>query len=306
MYIIVNFLLVLKKKGINKFYMETLLEVKSLRKKYSNFLLKDISFSLKSNTITGFIGVNGSGKTTTIKLILNLIKKDFGCIEFRGRDSTIFEKEFKNQVGFVFDSDYFYSKLTINQMKNIIAPSYINWNNSQFNKFLNDFNLDKNQKISFLSRGMCMKFSLALALSHNAKLLILDEATSGLDPLVRSEVIQILHDLKKNNNDMSIFLSSHITSDLDKIADRIIFINEGKIILDESKENLLINYGLVSGKNKYINSSNKKKFIYIKEDTEHFNGLTDNLKMLKSQIPNLEFTSPTIEDIMINYIKDQS
>src|SRR5690554_3950074 len=175
--------------------MENILEVKSLTKTFQDFTLKNISFSLPKGFITGFIGPNGSGKTTTIKLIMNLLKKDSGEINVFGLDHLKHEKEIKNRIGFVYDESHYYEELTVEDMKRIIAPMYIKWDEEQFKSYIKEFDLPRNKRIKELSRGMKVKFSLAVALSHHADLLIMDEPTSGLDPVVRSEILDILYNV---------------------------------------------------------------------------------------------------------------
>ncbi|MGQ0437074.1 ABC transporter ATP-binding protein, partial [Bacillus sp. B-TM1] len=209
--------------------MNVVLEVNNLNKSYGNFSLKDVTFSLNTDCITGFIGTNGSGKTTTIKAILGLILKDSGKINFLGKDMDKHERKSKNKIGIVLDEGYFYDELTVKEMKNVIAPSYTEWDEPVFQNYIKKFNLNLEQKISTLSKGMRMKFAVALALSHHADLLIMDEPTSGLDPLVRSELMDILLDFMKEPG-KSVFFSTHITSDLDKIADMIILIDNGKVL----------------------------------------------------------------------------
>ena len=165
-----------------------MLEIKNLTKDFNKFKLDNVSFKLEPGYIMGFIGPNGAGKSTTIKLIMNLLKKDSGEIKVFGKDHIQFEKEIKNRIGFVYDESYFYEDLTIRQMKNIISPFYKKWDEKLFNKYIKDFDLDLNQKIKKLSKGMKMKITLAIALSHNADLIIIDEHTSGLDTIFRSEI----------------------------------------------------------------------------------------------------------------------
>ncbi len=173
--------------------MENILEINNLNKSYKGFSLKNVSFSLKPGFVMGFIGPNGAGKSTTIKLIMNLIKKDSGIINIFGKDNIDNEKEVKSKIGFVYDENYYYEDLTIKDMKNILAPFYANWDNKVYEKYIKDFKLPSNKKIKDLSKGMKMKFSLAIALSHKAELIIMDEPTAGLDPVFRSELLDILY-----------------------------------------------------------------------------------------------------------------
>ncbi|MDT3498801.1 ABC transporter ATP-binding protein [Bacillus toyonensis] len=281
--------------------MNTVLEVKNLNKAYENFSLKDVTFSLNQDCITGFIGTNGSGKTTTIKAILGLVLKDSGEINFLEKDIDKHERKSKNKIGVVLDEGYFYDELTLKEMKNVIAPSYTAWDEQVFLKYIKRFNLNLGQKISTLSKGMRMKFAVALALSHHADLLIMDEPTSGLDPLVRSELIDILLDFMKEPG-KSVFFSTHITSDLDKIADMIILIDDGQILIDEEKDALVETHALVKGDNQLINNQTKKLFLNLSQTNYGFEGITHKIDDVCRLMPGVLMERPTIEDIMLSYI----
>ena len=281
--------------------MNALLEVKNLNKAYENFSLKDVTFSLNQDCITGFIGTNGSGKTTTIKAILGLILKDSGKINFLEKDIDKHERKSKNKIGVVLDEGYFYDELTLKEMKNVIAPSYTEWDEQVFLKYIKRFNLNLGQKISTLSKGMRMKFAVALALSHHADLLIMDEPTSGLDPLVRSELIDILLDFMKEPG-KSVFFSTHITSDLDKIADMIILIDDGQILIEEEKDALVETHALVKGDNQLINNQTEKLFLNLSQTNYGFEGITHKIDDVCRLMPGVLMERPTIEDIMLSYI----
>ncbi|MCR6790049.1 MULTISPECIES: ABC transporter ATP-binding protein [Bacillus cereus group] len=281
--------------------MNALLEVKNLNKAYENFSLKDVTFSLNQDCITGFIGTNGSGKTTTIKAILGLILKDSGKINFLEKDIDKHERKSKNKIGVVLDEGYFYDELTLKEMKNVIAPSYTEWDEQVFLKYIKRFNLNLGQKISTLSKGMRMKFAVALALSHHADLLIMDEPTSGLDPLVRSELIDIFLDFMKEPG-KSVFFSTHITSDLDKIADMIILIDDGQILIDEEKDALVETHALVKGDNQLINNQTEKLFLNLSQTKYGFEGITHKIDDVCRLMPGVLMERPTIEDIMLSYI----
>ncbi|PEA94475.1 sodium ABC transporter ATP-binding protein [Bacillus cereus] len=281
--------------------MNALLEVKNLNKAYENFSLKDVTFSLNQDCITGFIGTNGSGKTTTIKAILGLILKDSGKINFLEKDIDKHERKSKNKIGVVLDEGYFYDELTLKEMKNVIAPSYTEWDEQVFLRYIKRFNLNLGQKISTLSKGMRMKFAVALALSHHADLLIMDEPTSGLDPLVRSELIDILLDFMKEPG-KSVFFSTHITSDLDKIADMIILIDDGQILIDEEKDALVETHALVKGDNQLINNQTEKLFLNLSQTKYGFEGITHKIDDVCRLMPGVLMERPTIEDIMLSYI----
>lgn len=286
--------------------MVPILEVKGLRKKFKNFSLKDIDIKLDNGYIMGFIGPNGAGKSTTIKLILNLLNKDAGEVRIFGKDHLKAEQEIKNRIGFVFDENYFYEELTVSEMKWVIAPMYKAWDENAFNRFLREFDLPPKSKIKDLSKGMKMKFSLAIALSHGADLLIMDEPASGLDPLVRSELLAILSELIQDEN-KGIFFSTHIISDLDKIADYVTMIHQGEIILSMAKDDLINNYGLVRGGKEVLNVLNKdtrKNFIGIKENQFSFEALVKDRKQAKKLFGDkVIIEKPTLEDIMLYHTR---
>lgn len=281
--------------------MSTILEINNLNKKLGTFSLNNLSFNIPEGCIAGFIGANGAGKTTTIKSILGLVQKDSGTIRILGKNLEQNEQELKNNIGVVFDEGYFYEDLTLEQMKNIIAPAYSNWDEKVYKNNISHFNLDKKQKISTLSKGMRMKFAIALALSHHSKLLIMDEPNSGLDPLVRSELMSLLLDFMKEEG-LGVLFSSHITSDLDKIADILILIDNGKILLNEEKDTLLDTYGLVKGDTKELNEASRKLFLKISETQFGFSGITAKKREVRQLMKSVQIERPTIEDIMLGYI----
>ena len=281
--------------------MNSVLEVNNLNKAYDHFSLKNISFSLNEDCITGFIGINGAGKTTTIKAILGLVLKDSGKINVLGKNIDDHERTVKNKIGIVLDEGYFYEELTLKEMKNVIAPSYKEWDESIFSAYIQQFHLQLDQKISTLSKGMRMKYAIDLALSHHADLLIMDEPTSGLDPLVRSELMDILLDFVKKPG-KSVFFSTHITSDLDKIADMIILIDDGRILLNEEKDELLDTHALVKGDNHLINEKTKKLFLTLHQSKYGFEGITNRRAEVRRTMPDVLIERPTIEDIMLTYI----
>ncbi|MEH7107952.1 ABC transporter ATP-binding protein [Bacillus sp. JJ1764] len=283
--------------------MKTILEVRNLKKDLDDFNLDNVNFSLKEGCITGFIGVNGSGKTTTIKTILGLYPKDGGSISVFGKDIEKNEYDVKNRLGVVLDEGYFYEEMTLKEMKSVIAPAYENWDETIFLNYIQKFDLDLRQKISNLSKGMRMKFAIALAISHHADLLIMDEPTSGLDPLVRNELMQILLDFMEEDG-KSVFFSTHITSDLDKIADMLIFIDKGRIIINESKDELLDRHALVKGDSHLINEETSKLFLSIRQTSFGFEGITDKKELVCEQMNDVVIERPTVENIMLAYVKE--
>jgi ABC-2 type transport system ATP-binding protein len=283
--------------------MEPILEITNLRKEYEGFTLKDITLTLQKGYIMGFIGPNGAGKSTTIKLVLNLINRDGGRIKVFGMDNIKYETQIKNRIGFVLDENFFYDEITVKEMKNIIASFYKRWDDKAFDKYMRKFELPYSKKIKELSKGMKMKFSLATALSHNAELLILDEPTSGLDPVVRREFIDILSDVIQDEN-KAIFFSTHITSDLDKIADYVTFINNGEIVFSNAKDEILENYGLVKGSNELINDNNKGVFIGLREYGYGFEALVKDKRQARKVFGDkILIEKPTLEDIMVYYTR---
>ncbi|MPM60209.1 ABC transporter ATP-binding protein YtrB [bioreactor metagenome] len=282
--------------------MENILEIKNLNKSYEGFSLKDVSFSLKPGFVMGFIGPNGAGKSTTIKLIMNLVKKDSGTINIFGKDNIDNEKEIKSKIGFVYDENYYYEDLIIKDMKNILSPFYKNWDNKIFDKYIKEFKLPSNKKIKDLSKGMKMKFSLAIALSHKAELIIMDEPTAGLDPVFRSELLDILYGIIQDEN-VSIFFSTHITNDLEKIADYITFINNGEIVFSQPKDKVLEDYAIIKGKKELLDSDIRKEFISIRENSFGFEGLTNSNNVKKLFNGEVIIERPSLEDIMVYTVR---
>lgn len=282
--------------------METVLEVKNLAKDYESFSLNDISFKVKKGSITGFLGINGSGKTTTIKSLAGLTLPTSGEIYFFGEkiDSKN-ESRIKSKIAFLLDGNYYYPELKLKVMKKIFSRAYPNWDENVFNKLMQAFELNPNQKISTLSKGMKARFSLALALSHGAELIIMDEPTEGLDPLMRESFVCILKDLAQKG--ITIFLSSHITSDLDKIADEVILIHDGNIMLQEEMKNLKASYFAVSGDISMLSGDNEKMFLRISKDENEFTGTyRGNKDDILNQFPDAKIRSANLEEIMFGNI----
>ena len=224
--------------------MNNALEVRQLRKEYDEFLLNDVSFELPRGTIMGFIGANGAGKTTTIKMILDLIEKDGGQVFLFDEDGQDALPAHKEDLGVVLDESGFPEFLTVDQVNRILKKIYARWNEDVFFDYLTRFDLSRNKVIKEFSHGMIKKLNLAVALSHDAKLLILDEATNGLDPLAREEILDVFLDFIQDE-DHSILISSHILSDLEKICDYITFLKDGEVVFSEQKDVLLEDYGML-------------------------------------------------------------
>jgi len=259
-----------------------ILEVKKINKKFSNFHLNDISFNLPKGYIMGFVGPNGSGKTTTISLILNMLKKDSGEILLFGKDNIVNEDIVKNDIGVVFDSSFYVDSWTVADVEKANSLFYKEWNHHTFENMLKRFELPKKQKIGEFSKGMQMKLMLSCAFSHNAKLLILDEPTSGLDPVTRNELLELLQEYIKDG-EKSVLFSSHITTDLENICDYITFINKGKIVFTDNMEKFLESFKVIKGKLKDLTKELEKDIIGIRKSNVGFEGLitSDKINKLK-------------------------
>lgn len=273
------------------------LEIKNLKASIGNFSLSDINFSIEKGTIMGFIGKNGSGKTTLIKTILNMIPKTSGEVLFDGIPLYGNEEEVKAKIGVVFDSLIYPPNLKPSKIKKMISPFYKTFDNERFDQLMKRFGLDPNEKLSAYSKGMQMKFGVVMALCHNPELIILDEPTAGLDPIARADVIDLLLELMQNEQ-RSILFSTHITSDLEKIADYITMIDNGKVVFSKIKDEMLDTYFLAHIDREAITDVIKSELIGIKETTFGYEGLCPtNLKL--QNVVGVKTVRPTIEDIML-------
>jgi len=279
--------------------MDNILYVDNLCKKYKNFKLNNVSLKLPKGFIMGLIGENGAGKTTLIKLIMNLVKKDSGEIKVFDIDNLKFEREIKDRIGFVYDEVCYYDHMSLKENGNMVSMLYSKWDKDKFNYYLNKFELNKDKKLKELSKGMRMKFSLCIALSHGAEFIIMDEPTVGLDPVVRSEVLEELQSLMENEN-MGVLISTHITSDLEKIADYITFIKDGSIIFSKSKDEIMESYKIIKGDCNILTKEVEKHFEGISKNRFGFEGLTSQVDKVREILgDNIVVDRATIEDIMI-------
>lgn len=284
--------------------MENILEVKNICKRYDGFELKNVNLSLPKGMIMGLIGENGAGKSTTIKAILNIINTDSGEVKIFGLDNKKCEKELKEDIGVVLDDSFLSDYLNPKDINKIMKNIYKRWDEKLFFKYMDDFKLPIDKLSKDYSSGMKMKLKIAVALSHHPKLLLLDEPTSGLDPIARNEVLDIFQEFIQDENN-SILVSTHITSDLENIADYITFIHEGEIILSKSRDELLENYGIARCTEKEFNKIEKNDFIKYKKNKYEYDVLVkDKFEFRKKY--NIEIIDkPTIENIMIIYIKGE-
>lgn len=287
--------------------MENAIKVKGLSKHYSGFELSDVSFSLPRGTVMGFIGRNGSGKTTTIKLIMGLIHKNSGSIEVLGKEMGPDSADVREKIGFVYDEQAFYGGImTVRNVGKMTGRFYKEWNNEEFSRLIKNFNLDPEQKTDALSRGQRTKLSLVLALSHNAELLIMDEPSSGLDPVFRSEFIDILYRIIQDEH-RSILFSTHITTDLEKIADYITLIDNGRIVFSEAKDDILDRYKIVKGPLRRLGEKGREMCAGVREMRTGFEALSTSADKLASLIGADAITErATLEDIMVFTVKGAS
>ncbi|CZR97386.1 ABC transporter ATP-binding protein YtrB [Clostridioides difficile] len=276
--------------------------IKNLNKTYKDFSLQNVSFSVPKGSIMGFVGENGAGKTTTLKAILNLISYDSGNIEIFGLDNKKNEKEIKEQIGVVFEGSNFHENLNLDNVSKIMSKIYKNWNHALFKDYLKKLRVPENKLIKEFSKGNKMKLSIAVALSHNPKLLILDEATSSLDPIVREEILDIFLDFIQDE-EHSIILSSHITSDLDKIADYITFIHKGKIVFSENKDELINNMGILKCKPSDFNNISKEDYSYYRKSQFGYEVLLNDKYRFIAKHPNFVVDNTSIEEIMLFYVR---
>ena len=276
------------------------IKIENLSKKYEDFELKDVSFNVPCGSIVGLIGENGAGKSTTIKAILDLTEKESGVVEILG--STTLDKETKEHIGVVFEGNNFPEELNAKELNNVLKNIYKYWNEEKFYGLLYDFKLPIQKKIKDYSRGMKMKLAILVALSHGTKLLILDEATNGLDPIIREEILDILLDFIQDETHTVLF-SSHITSDLEKIADYIVFIKNETVFLNASKDELIYEYGILKCKKEDFDKIDKEDIItYIKRENIYEILIYDK-KEKKNKYKDLNIDKVTLDDIMLMYIK---
>ena len=282
--------------------MENVVELKNVTKKFKDFSVENINLQVKQGFVTGFIGANGAGKSTTIKMMMNLLKPDAGKVNVFGLDYRTHEKEIKERIGFVYDDNVFYEALNLKDIKRIIAPAYKRWDNSLFYQYVERFELPLNKALKKFSKGMQMKASLAIALSHHPELLIMDEPTSGLDPIFRRELMNLLQEIMMDGK-LTVFFSTHITTDLDRIADYIVFIQKGKLVFNQSIDEVAENYALVKGGIDLLDRDTEKAFVHVHRAATGFEALTDNRKAAESIFGDSVIIEPaSLEDIMY-YLK---
>lgn len=275
------------------------IEMNHVTKSYKTFTLEDVSLCLPAGCIMGLVGENGAGKSTTISLLMNAVRRDEGDIKILGTDNT--KKEFlhvKEDIGVVLDEAYFPEILNARNVNSIMKKTYKKWNEEQFFAYIKKFRIEEKKKFKDYSRGMKMKLAIAVALSHDPKLLILDEATSGLDPIIRDEILDIFNEFTRKE-DHSVLISSHIISDLEKICDYIAFLHQGKLLFCEEKDQLLEKYGILHVTKGELESIPKEAIVGIRESK-----YARELLVKKHEISDAFETEPVgVEDIVLYLAK---
>lgn len=280
--------------------MEYALQLINVTKQYKDFKLDNINIKLPQGCIMGFVGENGAGKSTTIKLILDLINRDRGQITVLGKDNKIDFNSIKENIGVVMDESSFPDNLNAKEINKFMKRIYKTWDEDKFFKLLKQFSIAEDKSIKDYSRGMKMKFSIAVSLSHDSKILIMDEATSGLDPIVREEILDIFLEFIQDESN-SIFISSHIISDLEKICDYITFIHKGKIVFSEPKDELLEKYGILKCSEKELEKIDVSAVKGIRKNKFGVEALVFKNKIKGSYV----IDKANIEDIMLFHVKEQ-
>lgn len=280
---------------------KNVIEIKNISKDYGDFRLDHVSFCVPEGSVCGFIGQNGAGKTTTIKAILDVIKVDEGEIFVFGQNVKKDSAKLREDIGVVFDEMGFHEFMTGKDINIMMKNIYKNWDVEAFFAYLKRFSLPANKPCGDFSRGMRMKLQIAVAMSHHAKLLIMDEPTSGLDPIVRNEMIQIFREYVIEE-DHSILLSSHITGDLEKIADEVVFINGGKIVLAGNKDEILEKHGLLKCKKSELGELSRSLIVHAEEETFGATVLVNDKKACEKLYPGMVIEQASLEDIMLFYV----
>ena len=285
--------------------MENILEIKNLTTEYDRFKLNNINLNLPKGTIMGFIGENGAGKTTTMKTVLNIVNRDSGSIKVFGKDNIKEEELIKEDIGTVLNDSFLSEYLTPKDINKIMKNFYRTWDEKLYFKYIEHFKLPENKMSKEFSSGMKIKLKIIVALAHHPKLLILDEPTSGLDPIARNEILDLFQEFIQNE-EHSILVSSHITSDLEHIADYITLINNGEIVLSKLKDELIEQYGLVKCTEQEFNQIDSNDYIKYRKNRNEYDLLTENKYKFKKKYNIQVIDKPGLDDIMTLYIKGEN
>lgn len=287
-----------------------ILELKDVRKAYAEFTLDGISLEAPKGYIIGLIGPNGAGKTTTIKIIMNLLRADGGEVNIFGLTHDTSEKEIKNRIGYVGEEQYFYENRTVNWTGRFVSQYYDRWDENRFGNLLSDFKISRTKKIRELSKGMRVKLALAIALSHQADLIILDEPTAGLDPIVRREVLDILMEITEDEN-KSVIISSHITDDITRIADYITFMIDGRIRMYCEKDELLSNWKLIHFKPGALDDRIVESLSNVQAHMFGSSGITRDYAGIRDRLSegiageDIKVENVSLDDILISFVEEQ-
>lgn len=284
--------------------MDAILQVNNLTKQYSDFKLDNVSFSVPKGTIMGLIGENGAGKSTTINAILDLIKKDDGTVTFWGQELSSDPRRLKEDIGVVFDGINFYETLTPAKIGQISKAAYTQWDQHLYNEYLTKFQLPTKNEVKTFSKGMKMKLCIAVALSHHPKLLILDEATSGLDPVMRDDILDVFLDFVQDEQH-SILISSHITTDLEKIADYITFIHQGKVMFCKTKDELRYRYGIIRCGAALFDAIDKTEVLAYRKCDYQWDVLVADKEKARRKYKSAVVDDASIDDILLLYVKGE-
>lgn len=280
---------------------ENAIEIKDLTKHYDGFTLDSISFNVPKGSIMGFIGQNGAGKSTTINAILNIIKADSGEIKVFGMDNRNADVQIKQDIAAVFDELPFHEQLNAKALDKILRHIFKDWSSETFFKYLERFQLPTKKKFGQFSKGMKMKLQIAAALSHNAKLLIMDEATTGLDPVVRNEILDIFLEFLQDE-EHSILMSSHITSDLEKIADSVTFIDKGKLLITGYKDEILESHGVIKCSKSDYENIGKGDIISARIGEFGVEAMVSDRQAVSRKYSGIVIDPTTLEEIMLFYV----
>ena len=281
--------------------MSNVIELTNVTKDYGDFKLDNVSIKIPTGGICGFIGQNGAGKTTTIKLIMDIIQADSGDIKVFGQNMAENAKLLKEDIGVVYDEMGFHEFLTPKQLNKIFKNIYKNWDSEEFTNYLKKFSLPMNKRCGAFSRGMRMKLQIAVAMSHKAKLLIMDEPTAGLDPIVRTEILEIFQEYVIDEENTILF-SSHITGDLDRLADEVIFINGGRIILSGYKDEILEKHAIIKCTKDELKGIDEKDIVSIRSSSYCEEVMVNDALNCKTKYPDLSMDRVSHEDILIFYV----
>lgn len=288
--------------------MANILEVRNLRKEYRSFTLDGVSLAVPQGYIMGLIGPNGAGKTTTIKILMNMIRADGGEVHIFGLTHGESEKKIKDRVGYVGEEQYFYADKKVSWTGKFVSQYFTRWNGALFSKLLDDFGIDPKMRVKSLSKGQKVKLSLAIALSHDPELLILDEPTAGLDPVIRRDVLDMLMRFR-DDGERSVLISSHITDDIMRIADYVAFIVEGRIAINAEKDEIMANWKKMQFREGAVDPSIVSSLANVEQHAFGCSGITDRYGELREALApavaagDVKVENVSLDDVLIAFVK---